>query len=94
MTSAERQRVESFGHPEDGLYEATPWHLWGPYLSERAWGTVHEDYSPGGDAWDSSLMITLAPAPTAGARMAWPASPTSVRSCAWRWRCGTAAIRS
>ncbi len=27
------------------------WRLWGPYLSERAWGTVREDYSPGGDAW-------------------------------------------
>jgi len=29
-----------------------PWHLWGPYLSERQWGTVREDYSPGGTAWD------------------------------------------
>lgn len=28
------------------------WKLWGPYLSERAWGTVREDYSPGGDAWN------------------------------------------
>src|SRR5918992_839047 len=28
------------------------WKRWGPYLSERAWGTVREDYSPGGDAWD------------------------------------------
>ena len=27
------------------------WRLWGPYLSERAWGTVREDYSPEGDAW-------------------------------------------
>jgi hypothetical protein len=27
------------------------WRLWGPYLSERAWGTVREDYSPRGDAW-------------------------------------------
>lgn len=27
------------------------WRLWGPYLSERAWGTVREDYSAGGDAW-------------------------------------------
>ena len=29
-----------------------PWRLWGPYLSERQWGTVREDYSPGGNAWD------------------------------------------
>ena len=28
------------------------WKLWGPYLSERQWGTVREDYSPNGDAWD------------------------------------------
>ena len=30
----------------------SPWRHWGPYLSERAWGTVREDYSAGGDAWD------------------------------------------
>jgi hypothetical protein len=29
-----------------------PWKKWGPYLSERQWGTVREDYSPHGDAWD------------------------------------------
>ena len=29
------------------------WKRWGPYLSERQWGTVREDYSPGGSAWDS-----------------------------------------
>jgi hypothetical protein len=28
------------------------WRRWGPYLSERQWGTVREDYSEGGDAWD------------------------------------------
>jgi hypothetical protein len=28
-----------------------PWRRWGPYLSERAWGTVREDYSATGDAW-------------------------------------------
>jgi len=30
----------------------TPWKLWGPYLSERQWGTVREDYSENGDAWN------------------------------------------
>jgi len=29
------------------------WRRWGPYLSERQWGTVREDYSPDGTAWDS-----------------------------------------
>ena len=28
------------------------WRLWGPYLSERQWGTVREDYSVDGNAWD------------------------------------------
>jgi hypothetical protein len=38
------------------LAQCTPnapaWKLWGPYLSERQWGTVREDYSPHGNAWD------------------------------------------
>jgi hypothetical protein len=29
-----------------------PWRKWGPYVSERAWGTVREDYSPDGNAWN------------------------------------------
>jgi hypothetical protein len=29
------------------------WNLWGPYLSDRQWGTVREDYSADGDAWTS-----------------------------------------
>jgi hypothetical protein len=41
----EKQRLE-----EDLLGKAA-WRKWGPYLSERQWGTVREDYSPGGDAW-------------------------------------------
>ena len=28
------------------------WKRWGPYLTERQWGTVREDYSPHGTAWD------------------------------------------
>jgi hypothetical protein len=31
--------------------EGVPWRLWGPYVSERQWGTVREDYSENGDAW-------------------------------------------
>jgi Glycosyl hydrolase family 63 C-terminal domain len=33
--------------------EQQRWYLWGPYLSDRQWGTVREDYSPYGNAWDS-----------------------------------------
>src|SRR5262245_3559686 len=32
----------------------THWRRWGPYVSERQWGTVREDYSPSGAAWDFS----------------------------------------
>jgi len=42
---AERRRLRE----ADGGQVA--WRRWGPYLSERQWGTVREDYSPGGDAW-------------------------------------------
>ena len=37
---------------EEAREQAIPWKKWGPYLSERQWGTVREDYSEGGDAWD------------------------------------------
>jgi hypothetical protein len=43
--SAERDRLA-----EDDR-GAARWKLWGPYLSERQWGTVREDYSPNGNAW-------------------------------------------
>ena len=52
MGTAEHARLaEATGAAEDDLFEANPWYEWGPYLSERAWGTVREDYSDGGDAW-------------------------------------------
>ena len=50
--SAERDRVAGFGRLEDGLRQAGDWYRWGPYVSERQWGTVREDYSPDGEAWD------------------------------------------
>jgi hypothetical protein len=43
MASAERERLADTG---------AGWKRWGPYLSERAWGTVREDYSADGEAWD------------------------------------------
>ena len=36
----------------DAREAGTPWKKWGPYLSERQWGTVREDYSENGDAWN------------------------------------------
>ena len=36
----------------DARKKGIPWKKWGPYLSERQWGTVREDYSQDGNAWD------------------------------------------
>src|SRR5262249_45294750 len=44
--NAEGRRLESARN------ENVPWRKWGPYLSERQWGTVREDYSDDGNAWD------------------------------------------
>jgi len=44
-SNAERKRLAE-------AREGVPWRKWGPYLSERQWGTVREDYSAGGEAWD------------------------------------------
>ncbi len=49
---AERDRVTRFGRLEDGLRQGGEWYRWGPYVSERQWGTVREDYSADGEAWD------------------------------------------
>ena len=37
---------------EEAREQKVPWRKWGPYLSERQWGTVREDYSESGDAWN------------------------------------------
>ena len=37
---------------EEATRRTAHWRRWGPYLSERQWGTVREDYSPGGAAWE------------------------------------------
>ncbi len=50
--TTESERVAGFGKLEDGLKQASPWYTWGPYVSERQWGTVREDYSEDGDAWN------------------------------------------
>ena len=44
-SSAERNRLEA-------ARTDIAWRKWGPYLSERQWGTVREDYSADGNAWE------------------------------------------
>jgi len=46
MPTAEQKRLD------DARQGKLPWKKWGPYLSERQWGTVREDYSEEGDAWN------------------------------------------
>src|SRR3954462_92042 len=46
MSSAESARLAAADAGRE------PWRPWGPYLAERQWGTVREDYSPRGDAWE------------------------------------------
>ena len=46
LMNAEKSRLE------ETRAKKAPWKKWGPYLSERQWGTVREDYSEGGDAWN------------------------------------------
>ena len=44
--AAEHRRLEEYRQ------RTSNWKKWGPYLSERAWGTVREDYSEDGNSWD------------------------------------------
>src|SRR5437899_10481606 len=46
MANAEQNRLQ------EAHEDKQPWYRWGPYISERQWGTVREDYSPDGTAWD------------------------------------------
>ena len=61
----EKERMVKLHSPEREAFPCTesirltrarengiPWRKWGPYLSERQWGTVREDYSSDGNAWD------------------------------------------
>ena len=71
------------------------WKTWGPYLSERQWGTVREDYSAGGNAWEYFPHDhARSRAYRWGEDGIWPASATTSRRSASRSRCGTAATRS
>ena len=70
MVGAERDRVTGFGRLEDGLRQASDWYLRGPYVSERQWGTVRENYS----TLTAGCGITCRTVP-----------PGAARSRAYRW---------
>jgi hypothetical protein len=48
----EASTLETIRSPQQVGVVKKPWRKWGPYLSERQWGTVREDYSQDGNAWD------------------------------------------
>ena len=52
MPSAERTRIKQSNEDRKTDRTKPEWRMWGPYLSERQWGTVREDYSGTGDAWN------------------------------------------
>ena len=77
----------------DARETGVPWKKWGPYLCERQWGTVREDYSENGDAWNyfthdhaRSRAYRWGEDGLAGISMTNSASAS-------RWPCGTARIR-
>ena len=94
MTGVDRHGLERTRLENQRLGKEN-WRLWGPYLSERAWGTVREDYSPDGEAWD---YLSARSGALAGLSLERRRSRRRQRrsssSCALRWRCGTAAIPS
>jgi len=69
------------------------WKKWGPYLSERQWGTVREDYSENGDAWNFFTHEHARSRAYRWARTASPAFPMTNSTSASRWLFGTARIR-
>ena len=50
--SPERAKTAEELRLDEAREKGVPWKQWGPYLSERQWGTVREDYSENGDAWN------------------------------------------
>ena len=72
------------------LADRNAWLQWGPYLAERQWGTVREDYSAHRRCLDLFSASSMpAAGPIAGARTASPASPTTGCAGACRWHYGT-----
>jgi hypothetical protein len=54
QTDPRASRLTAEGHRlEETRARTVHWRRWGPYLADRQWGTVREDYSPHGTAWDS-----------------------------------------
>jgi len=87
----------SQGAEADRLTEAregVPWKRWGPYVSERQWGTVREDYSDNGDAWSYFTHDQARSRAYKWGEDGSPGSATITNISASASRCGTAPIPS
>jgi len=85
--NAEQLRVERNSRAEEN------WDFWGPYLSERAWGTVREDYSANGTAWDYFPHDHARSRAFRGAKTASPVSAITSSDSPSRFLFGMGAIR-
>jgi hypothetical protein len=85
--NAEQRRLE------ETRSKAAPWKKWGPYLSERQRGTVREDYSDSGNAWDYFTHDQARSRAYRWGEDGLGGSATTSSCSASRWRCGTAGTR-
>jgi len=84
---AERERLEAVRKHN------VAWKKWGPYLSERQWGTVREDYSENGDAWNFFPHDHARSRAYRWGEDGIAGISDDKQQLASRWRCGTAKIR-
>jgi len=78
---------------DEAREKAVPWRQWGPYLSERQWGTVREDYSEDGNAWDYFTHDQARSRTYHWGEEASPVSVTTSNDCAFHLPCGMARTR-
>ena len=71
-----------------------PWKKWGPYLSERQWGTVREDYSEDGNAWDYFTHDQARSRAYRWGEDGMGGFATTSNGSVSRWLCGTSATLS
>ena len=79
---------------DDARENGVPWRQWGPYLSERQWGTVREDYSSNGNAWDYFSHDQARSRAYHWGEDGLAGLSDDTSGCALHWRYGTARIRS
>ncbi len=79
---------------EEAREHGVLWRQWGPYLSERQWGTVREDYSEDGNAWDYFTHDQARSRAYHWGEDGIAGIATTSSGCAFPSPCGTARTRS